>query len=73
MTPDYSNDLPPEPSHRSAAAWCILLSTWAVGLLIWSVYDAAYLELAQRRSLSLGCKDGPLRQAATRAGVSLWR
>jgi predicted nucleic acid-binding protein len=38
-----------------------------------SVYDAAYLELAQRRRLSLGCKDGPLRTAAKRAGVGLWR
>jgi predicted nucleic acid-binding protein len=37
-----------------------------------SVYDAAYLELAQRRRLVLGCKDGPLRKAARRAGVELW-
>ena len=37
-----------------------------------SVYDAAYLELAQRRKLVLGCKDGPLRTAAVRSGVSLW-
>lgn len=37
-----------------------------------SVYDAAYLELAQRRKLVLGCKDGPLRTAAKHAGVSLW-
>jgi predicted nucleic acid-binding protein len=37
-----------------------------------SVYDAAYLELAQRRRLALGCKDGPLRTAAKRAGVRLW-
>jgi predicted nucleic acid-binding protein len=37
-----------------------------------SVYDAVYLELAQRRRLPLGCKDGPLRRAARRAGVSLW-
>lgn len=37
-----------------------------------SVYDAAYLELAQRRQLPLGCKDGPLRQAAAKAGVRLW-
>lgn len=36
-----------------------------------SVYDAAYLELAPRRRLVLGCKDGPLRSAATRAGVGL--
>ena len=37
-----------------------------------SVYDAAYLELAQRRKLVLGCKDGPLRKAAKHAGVSVW-
>jgi predicted nucleic acid-binding protein len=37
-----------------------------------SVYDAAYLELAQRRKLVLGCKDGPLRAAAKRSGVRLW-
>ena len=37
-----------------------------------SVYDAAYLELAQRRNLLLGCKDGPLRKAAEQSGVSLW-
>jgi len=38
-----------------------------------SVYDATYLELAQRRSLVFGCKDGPLRQAAKQSGVQLWR
>jgi predicted nucleic acid-binding protein len=37
-----------------------------------SVYDAAYLELAERRKLVLGCKDGPLRTAAKHAGVDLW-
>ncbi|MPY90800.1 MAG: hypothetical protein GEU99_23170 [Luteitalea sp.] len=37
-----------------------------------SVYDAAYLELAQRRRLILGCKDGPLQKAAKQTGVSLW-
>jgi predicted nucleic acid-binding protein len=37
-----------------------------------SVYDAAYLELAQRRSLPLACTDGPLRKAAKQAGVELW-
>ena len=37
-----------------------------------SVYDAAYLELAQRRKLALACKDGPLRKAARRSGVGLW-
>jgi predicted nucleic acid-binding protein len=37
-----------------------------------SVYDAAYLELAHRRKLVLGCKDGPLRTAAAHVGVNLW-
>ena len=37
-----------------------------------SVYDAAYLELAQRRKLALACTDGPLRKAAKQAGVTLW-
>lgn len=37
-----------------------------------SVYDAAYLELAQRRQLALACTDGPLRKVAKHAGVSLW-
>ncbi len=34
-----------------------------------SVYDAAYLELAQRRKLPLACKDGPLLEAAKRARI----
>jgi predicted nucleic acid-binding protein len=37
-----------------------------------SVYDAAYLDLAERRKLALGCKDGPLRKAARQSGVRLW-
>ena len=37
-----------------------------------SVYDSAYLELAERRRLTLACMDGPLRTAAKQAGVSLW-
>ena len=37
-----------------------------------SLYDATYLELAQRRGLVFGCKDGPLRQAAKQSGVQLW-
>jgi predicted nucleic acid-binding protein len=37
-----------------------------------SVYDAAYLDLAERRNLALGCKDGPLRKAARQSGVRLW-
>lgn len=37
-----------------------------------TVYDATYLELAQRRRLPLACKDGSLRAAARRASVELW-
>jgi predicted nucleic acid-binding protein len=37
-----------------------------------SVYDAAYLELAQRLRLPLACKDGPLLKAAVKAGVAAW-
>jgi predicted nucleic acid-binding protein len=37
-----------------------------------SVYDATYLELADRRHLALGCHDGPLLKAARRAGIRTW-
>lgn len=37
-----------------------------------SVYDASYLELAERRRLPLACKDGPLRTAAKKCGVALY-
>lgn len=37
-----------------------------------SVYDASYLELALRKGLPLACKDGSLRAASGRQGVSLW-
>jgi predicted nucleic acid-binding protein len=37
-----------------------------------STYDAAYLELAQRKRLALATKDPPLRKAAKRSGVRLW-
>ena len=36
-----------------------------------SAYDAAYLELAIRMRLPLAASDGPLRKAASRAGVLL--
>ena len=36
-----------------------------------TVYDAAYLELAQRRSLPLATLDVPLRVAAGALGLSL--
>jgi predicted nucleic acid-binding protein len=38
-----------------------------------SVYDATYLELAERRTLALACIDGPLRKAARRRGIQLWK
>jgi predicted nucleic acid-binding protein len=36
-----------------------------------TIYDSAYLELAQRRSLSLATLDAELREAATALGISL--
>lgn len=36
-----------------------------------SVYDASYLHLAIRRGLPLACRDGPLRNAAIRRGLSV--
>jgi predicted nucleic acid-binding protein len=36
-----------------------------------SAYDAAYLELAQRRGLGLATVDRPLREAAQRAGMKV--
>jgi predicted nucleic acid-binding protein len=57
--------------HDMASAAFSRLSELAVAYRL-SVYDAAYLDLAQRRKLVLGCADGPLRRAARQAGVSLW-
>lgn len=37
-----------------------------------TLYDAAYLELAQRRSLPLASLDGDLRRAGTAEGITLW-
>jgi len=37
-----------------------------------SVYDAAYVELAQRKALPLASKDQPLLNAARRAKVTVW-
>ncbi|MCC6162998.1 MAG: type II toxin-antitoxin system VapC family toxin [Acidobacteria bacterium] len=38
-----------------------------------SVYDATYLDLAQRRALPLACQDGPLATAARTLELPLWR
>lgn len=76
-----------ESERRSAVSWMQRLpvkidhemSAMAFGRLselaceyTLSVYDAAYLELAQRLNLPLGCKDGALRRAAQACGVEVW-
>ncbi len=63
--------LPVRVDHEMSALAFSRLSELAVAHHL-SVYDAAYLELAQRRRLPLGCKDAALRTAATSAGVGLW-
>lgn len=63
--------LPLRVDHEMASLAFSTLSELAFTYAL-SVYDAAYLELAQRRKLLLGCKDGPLRNAAKRCGVRLW-
>jgi predicted nucleic acid-binding protein len=63
--------LPLRIEHEAALLAFSRLSELASAFQL-SVYDAAYLELAQRRRLLLGCKDGPLRTAARRARVELW-
>lgn len=63
--------LPLRVDHEMASLAFSRLSEIATAHQL-SVYDAAYLELAQRRRLVLGCKDDPLRKAARRAGVTLW-
>ncbi len=40
-------------------------------LYLLTAYDAAYLELALREGLPLATLDGPLRSAASKAGVAL--
>jgi predicted nucleic acid-binding protein len=63
--------LPFRVDHDAASLAFSKLSELAAAYDV-SVYDAAYLELAERRTLPLACKDGPLRKAATKCGVSLW-
>jgi predicted nucleic acid-binding protein len=63
--------LPLRVDHEMATLAFSTLSSLAAKYGL-SVYDAAYLELAQRRKLRLCCKDGPLRKAALRQGVALW-
>ncbi len=63
--------LPLHVDHEAASLAFSRLSDLAAAYQL-SVYDAAYLELAQRRRLVLGCKDGPLRKAARQSGVRIW-
>jgi predicted nucleic acid-binding protein len=63
--------LPLRVDHEMASLAFSRLSELAAAHQL-SVYDAAYLDLAQRRKLALGCKDGPLRKAAKHARISLW-
>lgn len=64
--------LPVRVDHDMASLAFTTLSELASAYNL-SVYDASYLELAHRRKLALGCKDGPLRMAARRHGISLWK
>ena len=68
----WLGSLPIRIDHGIASLAFSRLSDLAAAYQL-SVYDAAYLELAQRRQLPLGCKDGPLRDAAKRAGVAIWK
>ena len=63
--------LPVRVDHEMASLAFSRLSELASAHQL-TVYDAAYLELAQRRKLVLGCKDGPLRHAARQSGVEVW-
>jgi predicted nucleic acid-binding protein len=58
-------NLPVELDHEMSSLAFTTLSALAAEHRL-SVYDAAYLELALRKKLPLGCKDGPLRTAAKR-------
>jgi predicted nucleic acid-binding protein len=64
--------LPVRVDHEMSSLAFSLLSELATTHHL-SVYEAAYLELAQRRKLMLSCNDGPLRKAATECSVDLWK
>src|SRR5262245_5021369 len=68
----WLRQLPIKMDHEMASLAFSKLSELASGYRL-SVYDAAYLELAERRALPLACKDGPLRKAAKQRGLPLWK
>jgi predicted nucleic acid-binding protein len=67
----WLRSLPLRIDHEMSSLAFSLLSELAATHHL-SVYDAAYLELAQRRKLLLSCNDGPLQKAAAQCGVDLW-
>ena len=67
----WFRSLPVRIDHEAAAMAFSTLSELAAAHRL-SVYDAAYLELAERRRLALACMDGPLRKAAAQRGLQLW-
>ena len=68
----WLRSLPIRTDHEMASLAFSKLSELASAYRL-SVYDAAYLELAERRTLALACKDGPLRKAAKQRGIRLWK
>lgn len=64
--------LPIRMDHELASLAFSKLSELASAYRL-SVYDAAYLELGERRTLPLACKDGPLKKAAKQCGIRLWK
>jgi predicted nucleic acid-binding protein len=68
----WFRSLPIRIDHEMASLAFSKLSELASAFRL-SVYDAAYLELADRRTLALACKDSPLRKAAKQRGIALWK
>lgn len=64
--------LPIRIDHEMASLAFSRLSELASAYRL-SLYDATYLELAERRTLALACKDGPLKKAARQRGIQLWK
>jgi predicted nucleic acid-binding protein len=68
----WLRNLPVRIDHELASLAFSKLSELASAYGL-SVYDAAYLDLADRRTLPLACADGPLRKAAGQRGIPLWQ
>jgi predicted nucleic acid-binding protein len=68
----WLRNLPVRIDHEMASLAFSKLSELASAYQL-SVYDAAYLDLADRRTLPLACTDGPLKKAARQRGIPLWQ